>query len=913
MFPRSIRVSTIGAAVAALCAHTALAQQANDAPTQPTAAPQRVEITGSRIKRVDSEGVSPVTVITAEEIKRSGQTTVTDVLRNLPQAAGGGLSNFDGSNSFSAGASTVSLRSLGSQSTLVLLNGRRIAPFAPADPNAGQASVVNVDTLPLDVVERIEVLPSGASAIYGSDAMAGVINIITKREFEGGFAEVTGASSGRGLFQTVSGSVTYGFGSLAENGYNVFANLEVSRRRATSFKDASGFLMDERLANSSRWPLVSRRGSTYAGNYYEAVFNPVTLGDALYYSFVEPSPNCPASQLVNGTCRFDTLAYSDIMPSSERANLFVSANIELNADMQAFIELGYNRNKTFYRGAPSVYGDNGSWYASGTGQLVNVPEVLPVGHPSNPFDYEIGYRHRFTEVGDSNTDALMQATRLVAGVRGTAASWDYETALTYSGNNYESTAFNKIRRSVLTDGVLNGTYNFLDPWSGAITPDDLRIDSTDTARSSFTMLDVRASREIGRLSGGAIGMALGAEVRHETRRATPDVAKTTGEVVGYGAASADGSRNVLSAYTEFSLPVVKDLEVQLAARADRYSDYGSSFNPKLAANWKISPAFALRGGIETGFRAPSLTEIAKSSVSAFTSVEDPYRCFPEDPTDPTSEVVCETPGVGLLIEASPFLKPEKSRSFNLGFVVEPIDNLSISLDYFDIRRRNEVTTLDLDEILANEFSGNPLYAGRVVRGPADPLHPDAPGPIQVIRTGYINAGETHAAGVDIDARYLFNLGESGKLNLGAKMVYYTKYDYAYTDGAPMQSRLGYWNQPRWRGSLSVNWSVQTFDIGLTLNGVGGYKTFDPVDGETDADICASNPSRLGVCRTGGWSTLDLAVGMEVTKAWTVDFTVRNLTDRKPPFDPNFFYTPMFNSDFHNGQGRAFTASASYRF
>lgn len=910
-FARRWRPTALALAVLAL-GQPAFAQTAEPAAGEP----QRITVTGSNIKRTDVEGVSPIEVITREELQRSGYTAITNVLRTLTAAGGGGVSDLDGSNSFSAGASSVSLRSLGSQATLVLLNGRRVAPFAPADPNVGQASFVNLDSLPFEVIDRIEILKDGASAIYGSEAIAGVVNIITRSEFTGGLVSGTASVNTRGNYPTQAGTFTYGFGDLDRDGYNVFGSLEISRRERTGFTDEQSWLIDKRFTSSLFYRTGDPLFSSYAGNYYAAAFDPATLGSAFYFFFLEPRADCPESQIDSaGRCRFNIWPYIEIESPSDRLNLLTVGTLKLSPQTQAYVELGYNRTKTTFTGAPQVWGDFGSWFAAGSGTIVNVPEVLPIDHPNNNFPdnpfglAELGYRHRFSEVGPRVTETLMQATRVVAGVRGEAIGWDYDSAVSYSENRYKSTQNNEISASTLTRGILDGTYNFQDPFSGAITPDDLRLSTTDTARSSYLMLDLKGSRQIGTLAGGPAAVAVGAEVRREERVATPDANKLIGEVLGFGAASADGTRSVGTLFSEFSLPLVKDLEIQAAARLDRYSDYGNSVNPKLGVKWRASPSLALRGSWQTGFRAPSLTEIADSDVSAFTTVLDPKRCVIGTEDD------CFGTGIGVLIAANPDLKPEKSRGLNFGVIWEPVPGLSMTFDYFNIERRNEVDTLSLDEIIANEDSTDPRYAGRVVRAPADPNNPGVPGPIQTVTTGYFNLGSTETSGIDIDAQAVVPLGDMGRLRLGAEMTYTFVYREQAVAGSPKINYRGYWNQPKWRGRASAGWERDGLTVTLSANATGRYATFSPPEVDaTGAEDC-QDPAGVyvGICAVGTWTTYDLAFSYSGIKDLELGFVIRNLADRKPPADPNWYSTPAFNNDYHSGSGRQYTLSASYKF
>ena len=503
----------------------------------------------------------------------------------------------------------------------------------------------------------------------------------------------------------------------------------------------------------------------------------------------------------------------------------------------------------------------------------------------------------------------MQASRLVLGVRGLVAGWDYDTALTWSENRFNSTAHNQISTSMLTEGILNGTYNFLDPAAGSLSPDDLRLTPRDSARSSFVMLDLKGSREIGTLPGGGIGLALGTELRRETRKATPDADKLTGEVLGFGAASAEGSRTVATGYSELSLPVTKALEVQAALRWDHYSDYGNSVNPKLGVKWKANPTLAVRGSVQTGFRAPSLTEIAKSDVSAFTTILDPKRCV-----DGTEED-CFGTGVGLLVAANPNLSPEKSKGFNLGLVWEPAPAFSMTLDLWKIRRRNEVDTLSIQEIVDNEDSTDPRYAGRVLRGPADPNNPGVPGPIQTVTTGYFNLGRTETTGVDLEASLTNSIGEYGRVIVEANVSYTIDFKKQSTSTSATANYVGYNLHPRWTSNFSVGWEYGNFVTTLSADVTSSYKTYDPpeIDSTAAQDCQDPDGSYVGICRVPIWAVYDLSVAYKGFKNVDLSFVVRNLGDRKPPVDPYWYSLPAFNADFHRGSGRTFALSAKYRF
>jgi iron complex outermembrane receptor protein len=902
---RAFKISGAGATAALLL----LSGQANAQAKPPEPKAEKIEVTGSNIKRIDAESASPIQVITADEIKRSGKQTVTEILRALPSAGAGGLNDLTGANGFSSGASTVSLRGLGSAATLVLLNGRRIAPYGLADPNFGQSASVNLDAIPLDAVERIEILKDGASAIYGSEAIAGVVNIILRKDFKGAMLSVRGATNSKGLYNTSTISGSAGWGDLAKDRYNLFINSEVFSRERVSFRDAEDFLNRTEYATSTRYRTGQRAFSSYAPqlNLYPAVvFDPTNLSNAFIYSGSgSRSANaCPAGQQRPGetVCRYDVWQDSEIVPKSDRASVFARGTFDLSDTTSLFAEAGLNQIKTKYVGSPQVAGDFGSWFASATNTIVNIPEVLPPNHPNNPTGDYVGYRYRFSDVGQTGADVKSDTVRFFVGGKTTFGTWDFDAGALYNQNKTDVVATNQIRRSVLTNAILQGTYNFANPSMGRVTAAQLRVDSKDTSKSSFSILDLKASTEFGDLPGGKIGFAGGVEYRREDRAATPDVLKTTGEIVGYGAASADGNRNVTSVFTELRLPWLKNVEMQLAGRTDRYSDYGRSTIPKIGLAWAVNPSLKLRGTYAKGFRAPSLTEITKSSVSAFTYVTDPIKCVNGD------ENQCFQP-IGLLIQANPNIQPETAKSSTAGFVFDISKEISLSVDYYFIDRRNEINILSLTDILNNERSSDPRYRGRVVRGV--PAPGEALGDIQVIRTGFINVGRTSTRGVDFDLRSRFSLGEYGRLSTTALVSYTDEYKISGGDREPFVSLNDYRDYPRVRASIANSWETGSWTNTLTARYFSGFRSFSSGDpaGATCQDSAPSSVY-IGFCRVTEQVTFDVGTEYRGIKNLVLSATVQNVTNARPSGDP--LARPV-NLDWFQPYGAYLTLGARYTF
>jgi iron complex outermembrane receptor protein len=891
---------------------------------------EKIEVTGSNIKRVDAETTAPIQVISQEEIRRSGKQTVTELLRELPVNAAGGLTELTGSGSFSTGAASASLRGLGSTATLVLLNGRRIAPYGLADPNFGQSGVVNLNAIPIDVIERIEILKDGASAIYGSEAIAGVINIILRKDYKGGQIGGNATANSKGKYRTDSAVASIGFGDLAKDRYNAFLNVEAYRQKPVKFNEVQDFLNRQAFRD------------VYLTGVPNSAFSPFLtyITNAAGVTGPSAGATCPAANTISsqtflgvpGTmCLYDFVRFQEIVPKVDRASAFARATVDISGTTQLYAEGSYVKNDIFFGGIPQAVGQGIiPTFNPSTGRLNPAPTQLAIGHPNNPFPRLTSVRARMDSIGPQDNEVKSKTTRVVGGFKTVLGSFDFESGLMYSRNQQETINYNSIRYdrlvqafgfTVVPNAVGNptlvanpagGFFNWLSPNTGSITADSIRINAKDKADSKFLVWDAKISGEVGNLPGGAVLMAAGAEYRKEERVVRPDENKIRGNIFGRGVASVEGERNVKTLYGELILPVAKSIEVQTAVRYDRYSDYGSSVTPKISASWAPLSSLKLRGSYATGFRAPSLTEITRSSTSGFfNGVDDPRRC---------NRAAGITVGCGLLIPglivAFPGVKPEKAKSYTAGFVWDIAQNTNLSVDYFSISRRNEITFLSLNEILLNEGSTNPLYANRVTRDPANTSAtvPNDPGAILFVSTSFANLGETIVRGVDLDARHRISLGENGRLTLNAVLTHYTDQRGSGAPGAPNISYSGFRNAPEWRGQFRATWEVGSWTSTGVMNVVGPFKSFSNPESNTAGAQAVirdcGNPvnTYLGVCTVATYVTFDAGTEYRGFKNWRLNFTVRNLANAKPSMDP---LARPFNFAWYQPQGMNFVVGARY--
>lgn len=904
------------ALAAALCcavAHAQTQQAAKDSAQQPVNL-ERITVTGSNIRRIDAETALPVQVITAEDINRSGKMSVTELLQSLTANGSGGMTDAGSFGRFAYGSTGISLRGLGSTATLILINGRRISPYSVTDINNGFTNFVNVDAIPRSAIDRIEVLKDGASAIYGSDAMAGVVNIILRNDYQGTEAEAQLRSAVKGGFGNQWAAVTTGRGDLLRDGWNWLATIDVNRRDEVMLADVANRIIDPRHRDSSFYftgrPYNNR--FTPTPNYYRGV----SFDDATGASFVntrsgQASPNCPSENrwAFNGTftpalnlCGYSALLNSQYVSPTQRATLFTRGEIVLGDGTSVFGELSLTRLTNKFRDWPVPFGGGRGATPNGRdGGVSFVPQYLPEGHPNNPFPGQpAGITYLFADVGQQGTDVTNQTGRILAGVRGAYKGWDWETSLLHAEDRTSVSYLNRVSLPVLRDAVLNGTYDFENPSAGSVTANQLRINPIDHGRTSFTTVDAKVSGEVGQLPGGAIGVAAGAELRHEQRTYNPDERIYAGQVFLQVAGKVAGSRNVFSAFGEMNLPLTKSLQAQLALRGDRYSDYGSSVTPKAAISWVPLQSLKLRGSVSQGFRAPSLSESTKSNMPLFSGVNfDPKRCG-------NFNVDCDGYPDSGVVSANPNLKPERSTSYGLGFVFEPMRGFMMTMDYWEFRRRNEITFVNQQVAIDNEDSTNPMYAGRVHRLPPDTISlpgQTIPGRISTVDQLYMNWGRTQARGVDLSMRGRLPLPDTAPLRVSLESTYTDRMRGKDADEDPWITWTGKLGTPRLRATLGFGWSPGPWELNATINHLSGFSA-------TVAGEACTGARFLGVCDIAPYTTADLSLGYRPSPVWTLRANLINATDERMPFTPTM---PLGNTYWYSSAGRMLSLSVNHKF
>lgn len=855
---------------------------------------EKVEVTGSNIKRTDTETPAPVQIISREEIERSGAQTVSDLLQKIPSNNGGGF-NDSSLNSFAAGASAVSLRGLGPQATLILLNGRRLTNYGFAV--GAQTVFVDLNTIPLEVVDRIEILKDGASAIYGSEAMAGVVNIILRSDYKGGIAKAALGTSEKGDASEYRASVTFGGGDISKDRWNAFGTVEYYKRDPLFTRDRS-YTATSDLRSIGGTDLRTING--YPGNYTRLTTSTIGwTGGNTSPGFTGSVP-VPGCQTLNaaGLCVLDPNYYLSTVPRTERYNAFGKLSFAVSDNLTLFGEAGYIQSKTTTESTPSFAT---TWLRATdyTLQSISLPGnpgiLLPLGHPNNPYTTPVLLRYSFADLGPRTNNLTSDVYRILGGVKGSFGAWDYEGGLLYTRSETDAVRTGYVRASAIRSAIANGTYLFGKPNTpavlSAISPTLLR-----TGETSMSLVDFKVSNpDLIRLPAGSIGLAAGVEYRREDMKDTPDALYATGDIVGLGATSADGKRNVTSAYIEATAQILKNLEAQAALRTDKYSDYGNSTTPKFGLKWTPMKEILLRATYAKGFRAPALPEISKSSVTGFFNNQtDPARC-------PTTGAAADCNfSIPAVIGPNSKLVPEKSDSFTVGVVLEPTKDLSVAVDYYQIKRTNEIGSLDLGFLLDNESR----YPGLVFRNApgADGL----PGTIRYVNLQYINTGRTLTKGIDVDFKWQAALSEYGKLRGNIGLTSILTYKNAAAPDAEYDEYNGSHNQPRNRATASVVWDYGPWTTGLGANYVSRFTYSGAANG-----ACPATAAALKNCVIGSWLTMGANVRYAGFRNIELTAGIDNFMNVRAPLDSR--NTELYNYNYHSIVGRFFRAGLKYTF
>lgn len=837
-------------------------------------------MTGSLIKSADKVGYNQVQTITAKDIQRSGATTVADFLRDV--SANSANSVGENTPGFAPGGAGIALRGLSEKYTLVLVDGQRVAPFGFAVN--GTDSFFDIDAIPLNMVERIEIVKTGAVSQYGSDAIAGVVNIITKKDFQGlqlggGFG---GATSGGD--ETKKFDLTAGFGDLNADRFNVTMGASVYQQ--------NGYTLAYRSDTSSQNDLDRPFGGLDgAADYIE----PNGKGNGGAWKGPCPSGGfmAPGASTLNGpasgsTCVVNTADGYSGEPESLRLNAKLHATFQLTDTVQAFADIWESRDTTTLDQGYASIGDNTSAYDPSTGGVTQVDNTLSQNniHNRSHQDVPINYTFLGQPISNQSTANFYRAS---TGVKGTFSTptlgdWDWSAALGHSQSTVDST----LSGLLSTTGLANilgpqGQFNFANPNADGLN--GLYTSASQLAISKLDTVDLTAATDdLFTLPAGNVGLGLGAQFMHESEFISPLNAVAAGEAIPpyVNIQDVDGERNVAAVYYQLDIPIVSHLSFSHSGRYDHYSDFGGAYSPRFALRWQPVPMLTAYASYDRGFRAPTLIETSQTNAYTFQDFVDPYN-----PVNPG-----QASAIPEKVAGNPNLQPERTKNYNLGFELSPNTNTEIGIDWYKIVISNVIGTADVQT--------------QIDENDPNIVHRNPNGSIAYVDSTYENLSSMRTDGFELTFRKA-QPTDYGTFTLAGDFAYVWHFD--VDDGGNTTNCAGNDNCisqpfgasfPRWKGNLTLDWNYRKFDTALTYQYTGPFtSTQQPV---VPGSVASYSQFNLVATYTG-------------FKHWTVYAGINNLFDRTPPFDPlmQYWYRIPYDPSLNDNEGRFAEVGATYRF
>jgi iron complex outermembrane receptor protein len=875
---------------------------AQQAPAEDTMA--KVEITGSSIKRTAADQALPVTVTKAEDWIAQGAVTVADILMSMSTAA-----DYE-PNTTSGNGNGANMRGIGTARTLVLLDGKRLSDSS-IDPN----------TVPVTALDRTEVLRDGASSVYGSDAIGGVINFVTRRSYTGASITAKGTVPQRkGGGENEGLSFIAGKGNLASDGWNVYVAGDLNNQLPLAQTSRPNITNTDRLQSAGFEPPHLSKGTNALpanvtlANGSTKVGTKTITGNPYYSAGCLPPYSTPGT---SNTCASTYTANSLTLTAAKKQGSFFVKGSKMLGDDKLTASLLYSsiytrpvKNPTFGINAsipnfPALTITPSSPYYPGNGITPAMPNIT---NQTLTLAWSL-----IGDLGPTVLNYQKTASRFMLEDEGHLGAWDYKASLwnsVYTNNVSFRSGF--VNSYGLLAGVANGKLNPFGLQNEA-GKEYLKSISTDgeTASKNLTRLtgaDLTVNRELMDLSGGALAMAAGVSVYHDFGRnfIPPSVALSGGQTGTTAATDVAASRNVASAYVELDAPLTKQLDIDVAVRTDHYNDFGSTTNPKISFRYKPANWMMLRGAAGTGFRAPTLNERYFGAVNGPTGVtkntyNDPVLC-------PGGAVGGNTNGTALPgyipttvcaaklpinTGANPSVGPEKSKTFNLGIVLTPTPSLLVSLDYWNVRMTDAIGQMAQDTLF------KPEYASLFIRDPQTKT-------LLYIDDRLNNMGGQRTDGIDVTATYTFPRTSWGRFGVQLDGTYVRSFETQLTnDSAWIDSvnRFGPLDANvftyRWRYTASLKWQSNNGNWSSTLTDQYRQSFEDLNDGS------------LFYHRIDPYLLVNWSLSYKGFKHWVIMGGVNNVFDRDPPA------ANYRNEGYLSGQaspiGRAFNLRGTYTF
>ncbi len=929
-----MKLRKLAQVISLICiAAPAAAQQTSPPSTPETQKLQKVEVTGSSIKRVQDEGALPIQVITRQDIERAGITSAEQLLASI-SANGTGADNLSSNTGIQLGTTdrnnngntSANLRGLGASSTLVLLNGRRVST------HGAKGNAVDLNSIPLAAVERVEVLKDGASAIYGTDAIGGVINFILRKDYGGveltAFTDITNDGGGN----INRGSILAGWGDLAKNRFNVMASVTFDKQEklaGSQRRFSNGFQPDRGLSpDTTGTPFATQTGG--AGTAIGSTYTTPNLGTGTQTynraNLLSFQGKCDTGSQMSqyqfllwgspgfrNACAFDYTGQAILIQPVERTNLVSRATFQVAPQHTAFFEVVASRSKSEKQYEQSQVTTSiaaGNAYPVGGPFYQDLSAFIPKFDPTKP----IAYRWRCTDCGRRTIDSVSDAYRYLLGMEGLIGTWDYKLGISSAGNKANSVLGDGYMRNTDRNGVAGFNTalatGLINPWllpgqsqtaaaQALINGAKASGTSLFGGEATLTQFDGAVSGELMALPAGPLAVAAGFDVRKESYKFRND--QVTTEVIRdapFDAEFPKVSRDIRAIFAEAAVPIFKELEMSFAVRHDRYSDFGGTTNPKVSFKFTPTKDLLFRGSYNTGFRAPSFFQLfgATGEGPVPGNIADPILC----PLAPTDLSVCAI-RPNARSGGNTSLTPEKSKQYTVGMVLAPLDWMTASVDVWEIKRNDRIYELTPQQVIAN-FN---TFPENLVRGSDGRL--DGPG--GYIRAGFVNAEGDITHGVDVNWQANGKLG-SGKWNASIDGTYIDSFRSRIFANQVFTETVGRYNSRdlfvRWKHQARFTYTEGPWSGTFSQSYTAGYLDEIPA----------------GVVPPGfnpyvkAYIVYNASATYTGFKNLTISGGIKNLLNTYPPFTAH-------NVDFAAGagwdprvadpRGRAFTARVTYRF
>lgn len=845
-------------------------------------------VTGTALSRTDTETSLQVSSYDADELRDQGVTSTPQLMQRVvgnDTSSGPGLST---GAQVTGGASFADLRGLGPNKTLILLNGRRLA----VNGLQGNGTATDLNSIPFSAIKRVEVLRSGASALYGTDAVGGVINFITKKDIQGGnlsLKESVPTRDGGGNQTTLS--ATFGKGDFQKDGWNIMGTLEYRRQEPVSANDRSFVTpLDPRINAVS--------GFTYPGQY-------VQNGD---YNATAPGCGVHGEVPFNDTqCRENYTALgAKVVNKSNEPSAYVRGAYKFNDKNKASLSYLWTRNENYVVSAPSP--------SVGPENL-----GIPI-HPSSPYypgkngiptpdDFSEGddalLRWRAAPLGPRVTRNVNQTQRAVLNFTGRFLDgFHYDTAFSFNQSttkqHYVRGYFNQnVGDNSFLHAVNNGDYNPFDSNPSQQQRDYLQgLQTTGLGakyRTRAYVWDGKLDHDVGNWFGsGQSQLALGSQYRHETlEEFVDDGIARRAPSTGVTGVQTNQDRDVESVYGELNVPLLETLSVDAQARYDNYSDVGDTLNPKISMRYQPVDQLLLRAHYSEGFHAPTLYDLYQPAVRTNTSggLNDPVRCPGGSPISGASDALDCDKQFTSRQGGNSDLSPEKSESWGAGFVLQPIKYLSMSVDFWHIRLK-DIVGVPPDSYL---FSNYDQYSDRFHRGSSD----NGPGPIRYVEDGNENLGAITTSGEDINVNFKLPTN-TGTYTLTVNGTYTNSFRQQNVPGAEFVKNVGVFANDSvifdWRHNITLGWSKGPWGFGVVNHYKTGYK-----DSGGDRDV-------------DDYMTWDMYGSYAFKSGLKITLGSQNISDEDPPFSvQQYAGNSGYDARYASGLGRTVYGQLSYDF